>query len=1262
MPNKKIDYHNYSHNSPSITTMGEFVSESDSLGIGLDIAQLLIYEDEFGRKNIDKLDDLYTVEEHNKYSSLLDQIRSTKPQQEQKTTNPISPTSDSISIEPNKSIDTSNSIIPLNQAALNTALKTPGVESAYLNYSYFSNLSKLDSLYSIEVKLLFKKFIYRIETETPYYVKITSAKRNIQEQRSEILKGNKKASLGFSYHLPGLAIDINLILKSGVNPLMSSLTSLNDKEEWELTGVPKIARDLRLRWGDDFDVIDLIHFDARNYYKIDTQKFLSSIQNGVSNNLSNVSEIQSPNLSYSDLPLPLGTQFSLPISKVDRDVLSTETNQTVNTVDFESFLAKQLIDLMSSDKYKSTFTPKSKPFKGTLQEIYPHISVWIWSRALSISSEISTDGKIQYVHKIINVTPYVISLNTNNGNSGGNFSVSLAPITADLYNQAQTNSVLDKGWKIETGTNKGVSKKNGDYVNQGFMHYIENDELKRNRMYFDKVLQYNDVVFIKFEELELESKNRRSLDGLETISIHDLPNQVFDMIALIDDVQQDIQHANVDVNISVTGRDLIKLLIEDGVYFYPTEFTADGIFSNTGATNTRLKRFGSNGQYLNRFQAANKTVDRSLKFIINNLGSIEICPNSLFDGYQNAKLDITKDLSPENTVDKRSQAYQLTSDQVQQMSDQQNSSNDKISHILEKISKIQKSNNINSTPNVAYDIINNFLKNRIDNNEIISLNQKVNSWDYTDNNIRYKNILPSSLSDIFYVSEIVWTDERERGFLNFSNESIIIEKIDSMYSDADKVELGNSNLILFKLLSKNKKNNNGVLREDRYENTIPFSNITNELDIFLKQNEFSTQHIINQSDVDDLKNLYLKVEQVRGFGGMNGVINLNLLSKNLNDLTDDQKGVVDDIYNIIIEQSSIKKQPINQQSSPLAGIWQIIKLIVDDSVKDRRLTDSSIGNENGSILNAFRKICQDPFCEFYTDTYGDQFYFIARKKPFDKESILSILNGRAKYEKIDSNVSQFDKFGSIPPNINSQSIVKQNLIIDIDDKDIISESIKYSTEAYSWYKLQLNNLTSGSSSDLAFAYLKAIYFDEYADIFGSKPLDLSTSYIPYSPIIDKNKKLPTAYFIKQGVYDLKYMIESHAHLPFTRTGNLVMNGERRIKKGNFVRLKSTSEIFYVDSVSNSFSIADKNIDRTTSIQISRGMVERYINENDNDLGISYFNICDLPIDENVFNNVNTAYSDFSKASTSRWKVNRDIFNFFLKKLQFAKNDKEILST
>lgn len=1278
MPNNSQDYHLYSHANPSVETLGGFVGETDSIGIGLDIKKLLLYKDENGNSNLDKLINLYTPEEYNsngngKFNKIIDSIKNDSNNKEvvkESTSN------GSVSVEDSET-PTPQIYTPINESKLNSQLKVPRgtTSSSFLYYTPTPvNLSHINLLYNDDMKLLFKKFLYRVETETDYNISITSSYRS-QEREKDLSKTNDLAVVGFNYHLARLAIDVNLSSPIG----NTIINSKSDTKTWVDTKVPKIAQELGLRWGGSFKKVDVVHFDAKDYFTVNKQEFLKADGGTIPEEKSqNDQQESTPNNSkYFDLPIKIGTILALPLVEVDRQVLTTETNQTVNSVDFEGFLAKKIVNLLSDKGYKRTFTPKTRSKKGSVKEIFPFISVWVWSRSLSISElKPSSDGSTKYEHVILNITPYLYDVNTTVAENGGNFTFNLAPVTSDIGND---NNNTGKGWKIKDGTQKAGKSNKQSLVTQNNLHYVDGDQLKRNRLYFDKSLQANDVVFIRFERLELEDQ-RVNLDELETISINDLPNQTFDMIGLIDNVSVENQFDSLNVNVSVSGKDLVKLLIEDGVYFYPTDFTEDGIFSNTGATNSRLDRFGNKGGILDRFQSANRTIDRSLKYLVNNLGSIEICPGDLFNGYANTILD--KDSS--KTIDVRSRAYPFVNLSAKN-EDQFEKNSEARDRIIEKIEGVRNINEITDGSSIkVFDTIKKFISERIDNSEIFSKNEKITIWETDENGIIYHSKVPSELNGIFILPDRAWLDNKDRDINKSLEKSTVSSEIESVYSKINKDEFNDLGLELLSSLS-NKKSVKPY-KNRYYYKSISVDEIINELENSDVINEFPVEISTIKTDYNLVKSKGDK-------------INLKLVARVFKDLSSTEKDVFNEIYNLVVnEKSTVNKS--NEGNPPLlAGIWQIIKLIIDDSVKDRRLTDSSIGNENGSLLNAIRKICQDPFCEFYTDTYGSQFYFIARKKPFDKESILSFKEGRVVsetqeyYTSGDSNETESDNIGSTKSIVDTKTVL-QDLIIDIEEEDVISDSLTYSNEAYSWYKIQLANLTSGSSSDLAFNYLKAVYFDEFADVFGSRPLDVTTSYIPYSPVIDKNKEIPAAYFIRQGIYDLKYLIESHAYLPFTRMGTITINGDRRIKRGNFVRYKGTDEIFYVDSVSNSFTIGDDSIDRVTTLQVSRGMVERFIsgvdfslevesgdsvrsnsdngpssifqrknpNVKTDTINISYFNICDLTIDESIFSKVNDKNKNFnfSKSPTAGWKVNKEVFNFFLKKLQFAKNDNEIV--
>lgn len=307
------------------------------------------------------------------------------------------------------------------------------------------------------------------------------------------------------------------------------------------------------------------------------------------------------------------------------------------------------------------------------------------------------------------------------------------------------------------------------------------------------------------------------------------------------------------------------------------------------------------------------------------------------------------------------------------------------------------------------------------------------------------------------------------------------------------------------------------------------------------------------------------------------------------------------------------------------GIWSIIKLIIDPSVSNRRLADSSIATDSGSLMNFINKICQQPFVEFFTDTYGDKYHLIVRQPPFNKESYKQLI------------------YGGVTTEGDSEST--KELVIDIESGDIISEDLAFSDDdVYSWYRLVPQALYFGEGERISLNYFPAIYFPEYVEIWGSRAMDMIYNYAPYIPITGLDKEKATNYFEQQVYEDIKYLIDCNAYLPFTRKGVITTNGDRRVKRGTTIRHKATGEIFYVDSVTNTFVRQNEMIDRQSIISVSRGMVEKYIN----DPVFNYFNIINTSINKEFINKD----GNLAVKILSSWKVNRDVFDFFVKRNQF----------
>lgn len=786
---------------------------------------------------------------------------------------------------------------------------------------------------------------------------------------------------------------------------------------------------------------------------------------------------------YSSITIKQNTQLYLKFSEVDRSFIMAEGNQVVDQTTFSGFVADALKNLYNNEKYKISNQLEDKNL-GSTKTHFPKITVWIWSKTLS---QKLSNNQINYEDSIINISPFISSCKTSIANNGGSFSLVLSPIIAAWNEDKET-------WKLVDGSIRGDIN---DHVSEGNLYKgIDNNlknrsrgSKKRNYFYFDKVIQENDVIFIRFDHLDIEGEKRESEQRLFSIDRSRIQFNTYDMIGLVDDVYISTTPENTSVNLNINGRDLMKLFIEDGVHFYPFEHIAGNMFANM-SDQLRLRRF--DGLIKNKFQQGFKKLDSVLKFIINQISTVEICSDSLFDLYKN--LGRTDQDAPENEKDRRSKRFKITDES------------------LEEKNKIEKQ----------------YKEQSDEAKELVRLSRFNYALSKDDKNEEIE-IINSVYNDIYE-------------FITFLD-------------DNGKLKTSGDTLVGWNSIEYQGKN----------------YGISEFPDIF-KNRLFKSGEAIQGASIEE--------------------------------------NATNSVYKTYISNKQKNNFKESYEEEPLKGIWKIVKLIIDDSVRGRVLADSSIGNEHGSLLNAMRKVCQEPFAEFFGDTYGDQYYITVRKKPFDKQGFKGLLN--------------------------------DNVIIDIPESDIINDNLTYGGVAYSWYRLQPKAGFAGGT-DIALAYLKAVYLEEFAKLYGSKPLDIPTNYIQFFPVMSKEFNLNIGYVVKQGMYDLKYMIESNSYLPFIRKGRVTINMDRRIKKGALVRLRSTGEIGYVENVSHDYNI-DKDIDNTTDVIVDRVMVEKHLDK--------YFNICDLEIDPQVFRNEELGALEVTEQTMGKWKVNKEIFNFFIRKEQF----------
>ena len=136
---------------------------------------------------------------------------------------------------------------------------------------------------------------------------------------------------------------------------------------------------------------------------------------------------------------------------------------------------------------------------------------------------------------------------------------------------------------------------------------------------------------------------------------------VYDMIGLVDDVRVVTNSANAEAYLEVTGRDLMKLLIEDGSFFWNYSTTSDPttIFANQQQAGKQgdINDVDLSGQIyndpINRIRQLSGEIDIFanginmdiafiLKGVISKLANIEVVPSYVFDSWGKDRTKFTE--------------------------------------------------------------------------------------------------------------------------------------------------------------------------------------------------------------------------------------------------------------------------------------------------------------------------------------------------------------------------------------------------------------------------------------------------------------------------------------------------------------------------------------------------------------------------------------------------------------------------------------------
>lgn len=299
-------------------------------------------------------------------------------------------------------------------------------------------------------------------------------------------------------------------------------------------------------------------------------------------------------------------------------------NQILIQKDFNAYFSEYQKILKDNDGYQKSSVLVSQINRGLIdaQIININVRVWIYSKVLG---------------ELIDISPLVSSCSTSKRADIGNFAITLSParkMAFDVEYQSSSNE-------------KGVVNVFNIFSNRGGL--ISD--------YFEKYIQYNDLVFIRFESLEME-KDEIGYESGQVLRLSSLANptkepgdnpawyRVWDMIGFVDTVSSSVNFGYTDKNVTISGRDFMKLLIEDGAYFYPYKYMSGGENKSIWMGNEDSGVFkrnvltGAYDEYFFNYEL--KDIRGYLGFVINHLSNLGVIPDDVFGSYGERRSKLNK--------------------------------------------------------------------------------------------------------------------------------------------------------------------------------------------------------------------------------------------------------------------------------------------------------------------------------------------------------------------------------------------------------------------------------------------------------------------------------------------------------------------------------------------------------------------------------------------------------------------------------------------
>ena len=347
----------------------------------------------------------------------------------------------------------------------------------------------------------------------------------------------------------------------------------------------------------------------------------------VQHGMTGAADTLTPDKLDPEMTLPRFAKIRVYYTNVRQEDVLYISNVKAKIADYAKWFDERLLEITDSNGFRSEGNVVTKEYR----KMAPNIRVCGWFKALDFLPNYR--GADTITSTVRDISRYVGAMTVNTTKNGGNFTFSLPHIAVEKIVRGKSGLYED--------TIVSAEIENKSYYKTAFA-----DDTSRNEDdYFNWLISPNDLIFLRFEktveEINDDLNNRTGEPQLH--------GDVWDMIGLVDSVSICTDAQGTASNVTVKGRDLMKLLIDDGSFFFPIamDLGARELFANASGVSVTSGGDGL-GVQINCKNALNRLMGRSvsgnilpfrgsmftlefvLKEVINWLSNIAIAPDYLF--------------------------------------------------------------------------------------------------------------------------------------------------------------------------------------------------------------------------------------------------------------------------------------------------------------------------------------------------------------------------------------------------------------------------------------------------------------------------------------------------------------------------------------------------------------------------------------------------------------------------------------------------------